>query len=351
MRRLILLALVAPGLAPGTWLRTVPPPPDRAQVLNIAPLETERRRVGETELLGAWRLTSPNSGFGSYSALLPLVDGRFLAGSDRGARLEFSAPGAVAPAPPEFGRVGGDEGRPKELVDLEAITRDPATGRIWTAWESSNSIVRMEADFSRKTKVEPGAMRDWPSNSGPESLVRLADGRFIVLAEGAPRWFSDTYPALLFPSDPVEGAEPDEFRFAAPEGYRPVDMVQLRDGRVLVLLRRLILDLPPGFATKIVVADPADIAVGESWHGREIAELANDALTENYEGLAIESAADGAVILWLISDDNGGQFQRTLLLKLRWNTDQTRETARRSRPRQLPWLPSSARASLSARAR
>lgn len=328
MRRLMVLALVALGLAPGTWVRSAPPF-NREQVLHIAPTDPETRRIGEVELLGAWHLASPHTDFGSYSALLPLGNGRFLMGSDRGAWLELSVPNASLPAPPEFGEFGGRCEGEKKCADLEAMARDPATGRIWSAWEGTNSILRTAGDFSRGIEVRPPAMRGWPSNSGPESLVRLADGRFIALAEGSPGWFSETYPALLFPSDPLRGARPIEFRFAPPEKYRPVDMTQLPDGRVLILLRKLIWNFPPDFATRIVIADPRQIAAGALWRGHEIAELDGPLLAENYEGLAIEPRADGAVILWLVSDDNGSQFQRTLLLKLRWNPDKIRARARR----------------------
>ena len=56
----------------------------------------------------------------------------------------------------------------------------------------------------------------------------------------------------------------------------------------------------------------------------DLAELGKTIPRDNYEGLTLTEDADGQHV-WLISDDNFMSFQRTLLLKLRW---QTREKAR-----------------------
>ena len=326
--RLALLGLVAIVLAPGTWLRSTPPPPDDSQQVTIRRLEVPRIRLNGAEgaervadapiLDAAWQLTSPNSQFGSYSALLLLPGGRFLAASDRGALLKFGLGDAAEGDGPLLRRIFADDGGSKNLSDLEALTRDPATGRIWAAYESRNAIVALDADMRLIRSSRPAAMADWPSNGGPESLVRLADGRFIAMAEASRAWFANSVPALLFGVDPVNGTEPVRFRFAAPNGFRPVDMAQLPDGQVLILTRRFVPGLPPEFETKLVLADPGTIRPGMIWRGRTIATIAEGLPTDNYEGLAIEEREDGIVVIWLISDDNGGQFQRTLLLRLLW---------------------------------
>ena len=48
-------------------------------------------------------------------------------------------------------------------------------------------------------------------------------------------------------------------------------------------------------------------------------DLATVVPRENYEGLALRERADGAVDVWLISDDNMSVMQRTLLAKLRFD--------------------------------
>lgn len=321
MRRVILLLIVAIGLAPGTWWRSAPPAVDDRQELRIIPLGVERQSIGRMQLVGAWELRSPSSHFHGYSALAALDGGNLLALSDRGRLLRFSAPGRGG-GPPRLGWFSvTTKGDDKRLADIEAMTRDRATGRLWAAYEGSNLIERRDPDGGVR-QVQPEAMRDWSDNSGPEAMIRLADGRFIVLSEGSARWTEDGSPGLLFPADPVEGAEPLRFRFVPPSGSRAVDMAQLPDGRVLILTRSIEWGLPPGFSSKLVLADPADILAGGDWAGTVVAEISEPLPTENYEGLAVVAGVGGETVVWLISDDNRSIFQRTLLLKLVWRSNE-----------------------------
>ena len=184
--------------------------------------------------------------------------------------LLFTPPWAP-PSAPELAFYARHDSRAWGLTDLEAITRDPASGRLWTAYEQVNRILRVDADYRHPILVSPPAMRNWRADFGPESMVRLSDGRFIVLAERSPRWFDRTTPGLLFAGDPAAGAMPQGFRVASPPGYSPSDMAQLPDGRVLVLMRAFELGLPPRFPCLIALADPADIRPGATWRPTVIA--------------------------------------------------------------------------------
>ena len=254
--------------------------------------------------------------FGAYSALVALDDRRLLAASDTGRMLVFSPPGAP-PSRPNMGLFAGRFEPNKYLVDIEASTRDPATGRIWIAYEGRNAIERFDEGFANPVRVRPPAMRDWPSNTGPEGMLRLSDGRFIVLSEARSRFFGGDFAALLFPSDPVEGAVPIRFELSTADGFRPVDMAQAPGGKILILLRRFGW-FPPGFENRILLADPEEIREGGVWSGRQIAAIARPTPTENYEGIATEPLSGGAVRIWLISDDNRSALQRTQLMALRW---------------------------------
>jgi hypothetical protein len=317
LRPIVAILLVALLAAPGTWVREPPPgPPDYRQRMSLTPLPLPVRRAGALEVIGAWLLRSRHPGFGSFSAMVPLGDGRLLAASDTGHMAAFAEPGRPA-APPQLGWFAGRREPNKFLVDIEGMTRDPATGRIWVSYEGANAIERFERDFTGARCVSPAAMRGWPSNTGPETLVRLADGRFIVISEARADWSGNAHPALLFARDPVEGGEPTRFLFAAPAPFRPVDAALLPDGRVLILLRTWDW-LPPGFRTRLVVADPAQIAPDGVWRGTEIARIEAPLPEDNYEGIAVEDAGGGAVDVWLVSDDNDSPWQRELLLHLRW---------------------------------
>lgn len=332
MRRLTLLLIVTLGLAPNTWVR-VPPPPestDNRRILAIVPLQVPRADLGEFRLAGAWSLASPNRHFGGYSALVGLPGGTLFAVSDHGRMLWFTPPGRAGHTL-RFDYFAQSRAGEKALADVEGLTRDPVGGGMWATLEQRNMIVRYDTRFRRSGRVYPPAMRGWPSNTGPEAITRLADGRFIVLSEGSPRWFDDDLPALLFAADPVAGGAPKRFRFAPPDGFRPVDIAQMPDGRVLILLRKVIWRLPPRFEGKLMLADPAEIREGKPWRGRVVADLAEPLPMDNYEGLAVEPADDGGAVVWLISDDNSARFQRTLLLKLEWRPRGSAAAVRRAR--------------------
>ena len=326
MRRLVLVLLVALGLSPGLFWREDVPPPDFSQQVTVTPLafpEGEEARVGGPggpQLTGAWHLFSRNRDFGSYSALLANPDDTLLAISDRGRFLRMDMPGAGGDMPAELGEVLPGSGNFKPLQDMESATRDGASGRIWLGLESRHSIMRVEADFSNREIVRPGAMRRWPANGGAESLVRLGDGRFVVLAEGLALRRGRTSEGLLFPGDPIEAGQPVRFTFTAPPGYNPTDMALMPDGRVLILLRGFEFLPWPRFASALVLADPATIRSGQPWRWEFVAALDGAVPRENFEGLAVTGGADGGkATLWLISDDNHSRaLQRSLLLRFEW---------------------------------
>jgi hypothetical protein len=138
-----------------------------------------------------------------------------------------------------------------------------------------------------------------------------------VLQEATTGWNEERlHRAVIFPGDPTRPGEPDRFTFAGPDRFSPVDMAQLPDGRVLVLMRRLVWPMPFRFAGGIALADPADIRSGGTWRAREVAKLSSQLPLDNFEGIAVEPRGDGKLTVWLISDDNQALSQRTLLWKM-----------------------------------
>jgi hypothetical protein len=321
VRRLVAAGLLALALAPGLWVRGEPywPGETGSRTLHFQglPAPTPGSWPAELRLLGAWRVTGDNNRFGGYSALLATAGGTLTAISDNGYTLRLRPPGSSGGADPLFGQVKTPHATYWNQ-DIEAATVDPNSGRRWYSYENINEIRRFTARGENASgAVRPPAMRDWGSNGGAEAMARLADGRFIVLAEDAPWLSSGGRPGLLFPSDPVDGSTPVEFTFRPPIGYDPSDMGVLPDGRVVILLRVVDPLEPPFFEAMLVVADPADIARGEEWRWAKLADLKGSVPRDNYEGLAVVPDSTG-VTMWLISDDNFAHFQRTLLLKLHW---------------------------------
>lgn len=317
-RRSLTVILLAALAIAVTWPRDPPEHGGDSGTLQAVELDVPAPPTwpGSLELLGVWELTGANRRFGSYSALVPLPDERLRAFSDRGAYLDFSTPPSTRQEA-VFGAVQGLYENRTWYNDIESAQRDPATGQVWLGNEFGNVVRRFEADGRSVILAQPAAMRDWLENGGAEAMVRLADGRFVILAEKsrADR-FEKPGPGLLFAGDPVDGAEAVEFRFETADGYQPTDMALLPDGRVLILLRSLAFGFPP-FRGILAIADPATIRAGEPWPWTMLAELENPLPRENYEGMAVVLHSDGSSTIWLISDDNRAQWQRTLLVGLR----------------------------------
>ncbi len=322
--RLILGVLLGAALAPGTFVRSPAPEPNYTAPLTVERLAIERAEAGPFTLEAAWHLTSKNNHFGGYSSLLNRPDGSLLAGSDAGRLLRLEVGGGANYWTGAFRAFAEAEKRDKRDVDLEAMTQDLETGTIWAAYERSNAIDRHTDLTVPGERATPREMAGWWPNSGPEAMVRLDDGRFIVLAEQRSRFGGESHEGLLFAGDPLNDEEPLVFSMATPGGMRPVDMTAMPDGRALILLRDFNWIVPPRWSVALAIADPAKIEAGKNWPLELIAQLDDPIPADNYEGIALaqyipEVGLPGCWI-WLISDDNFSKFQRTLLLKLDWPT-------------------------------
>lgn len=319
MRRSIALLLLI-LLVGFTWGRSRRPPLDPAMKVEFVPLTVAagarpEYHLGHFRLEGMWHLKSRSALFGSYSALLAMPDGSLLAISDGGDYLRFMPPdgsGRIA----QSGRIFSDNVDKRER-DVESATRDPATDAIWLGLEGTNSIARLGPTLRAIRRVHPAANADWGRNSGAEAMTRLAGGRFVLLREGFDDWFArQRHDAVVFEGDPTKGARSWHFRFDGPAGFSPTDMTQLPDGRMLILMRRLVWPMPQRFAGRIAIADPAEIRPGAIWKAHEVARIASSLPVDNFEGLAVRPGRTGRLIVWIISDDNYSNLQRTILWKL-----------------------------------
>jgi hypothetical protein len=321
MRRLLALLILVLGLAPGIYLREGPVQRGGQLDLQIVRLDAPdkveySRHLGPFELEAIWQMTSPLPAFGGFSSLLPPAGGKLTAISDKGWRLRFALQD-------RFG--GGPHFRPTFLAkkmqpffnDVEAATSDPLSGNIWLAIEGRNAIARFGPGMRFEGLTMPASIRDWGLNTAAESMVRLRDGRFVLLREGFSGWFETReHAAIIFDSDPVEGATARPFKVSGPAGFSPTDAAQLPDGRLLVLMRRVVWPFPARFAGRLAIGDPRHIKEGKVWRLHDVARLTSTLPVDNFEGLAIDQRSDGRLNVWLISDDNSSELQRSLLWKL-----------------------------------
>ncbi|MFN3452220.1 MAG: esterase-like activity of phytase family protein [Sphingorhabdus sp.] len=292
--------------------------PSDSQDISLKPLalnpdKPALRQVGGLEFIAAWELRSRNDDFGGISALTTLKDGRFAGISDAGTIIGFGLTDDTRTDRPFIAPLPGLDGPDTSYKDRdsEGIAYDPESGQFWVSFEAHHAIRRYSGSFARSTGiVRPAAMQTWPKNKGAESLIRLNDGQFIVIAETVE---DGTHPALLFSGDPIEpGSNITQFRIRPPAGYRVTDGVQLPDRRIAFVNRSV--GFPQGFSAKVTLFNPNDIGKNAVAAGTVVASLASPLLVDNLEGIAVTTERQ-KVYLWLISDDNFSIFQRTILMK------------------------------------
>jgi hypothetical protein len=271
------------------------------------------RRLGRLTFLGGWWLRSDHPDFGGISAM-HVGGGRVLALSDGAAVLQFPIPERRGRALLGIETLPDVAGRSKTRRDTEAMA--VANGQAWVAFERRNSVHRYQLPGWRKDgEQQPTAMKGWLPNSGSEAMVRLRDGRFLVFCEG--RTGQDATEAVLFEGDPaVAGTRASLLRYRPPPGYRITDAAELPGGGLLLLNRRI--GLPEGFSAKLThIARPRFVA-GSVLVGEEIATFAPPITTDNYEALSVTQEG-GRTIVWIASDDNFIELERTLLMKFALN--------------------------------
>jgi hypothetical protein len=311
-----LLGLLAGFFALTTFIAPGPPQErdataeGRLFVARVAlnPDDPVQRRIGGLIFRRGWALTSDQPRFGGISAM-HVEDGQVTAISDSGDVLRFPLPGAGRPRVQVIALPLG-HASPIRKRDRDSEALVVHGDEAWVAFERHNLVARhRRSDWRLESFARPEAMRRWGRNSGPETLVRLADGRFLAIEEGG----GDDYSRVaLFDGDPaVAGTNALTGRYRRVPGYRATDAAQLPDGRLLILNRRAGLGRFPAVLT---IAEMPDWREGATIEGRELARLARPLTTDNMEALSV--AREGRrTIVRIASDDNFMGFQRTLLLE------------------------------------
>ena len=317
MRMLFPLAalLLLATFAPARLVKPMPFVPQASIGFTRLALDQEnpqRTRIGRLVYLGGWEMRSDNPRFGGISAL-HVADGQAIGLSDSGWLIRFPLPGRKPRVEGRIAALADGPGTPEIKRDRDSESMVIFGNRAWIGFERQNAVWRYAVgNWRSDTHTKPRGMAHWPNNSGPEAIIRLADGRFLVFSEDARR-AGGTTDVLLFNGDPaVPGTRAASLGYRAPAGYAVTDGAQLPDGRLLLLNRRF--TIWEGVSAKLVVADapgddpPAVIA------GKEIADLRSPINVDNMEGLSITQEG-GRTIVWIASDDNFNPMQRSLLLK------------------------------------
>ena len=264
-----------------------------------------------------WVLETSSPSFGGISALQ--ASGGFLSMvSDTSAFVRVAQSDAskswrgTISLPPSACGIPADP----ELRDIESITTDAETGTFWLGFEYRNGVCRVaSADQGGVRFRALPEMAGWSKGSGPEAMVRLRDGAFLIFAE-RPRGNGPIGDLLHIDRDPTDpAAKVTVMQYRPPTGYRPVDAAQLPDGRVLVLNRRF--EIPFRFSAQLSIIEKPVPKAGQIMAGPILARFEGQTLGENFEGLAIDN--DGETLtIWIVADDNFMSIQKTLLVRMVW---------------------------------
>lgn len=291
----------------------------------------EVQNVGALTYRGGLRLSSAAARFGGFSGLILSADGdHMIAVSDRGSLLEAGL------NYDDSGRLSGisgarlcllndSRGSPVEGLngDAEAIVQLP-DGALAISFERDHRVVTYAAPGRGMTPCDGvGAARlfhkmgEWhkmPPNGGFEAMTLLEDGTLFVLSEDA-RTEGGLIKGWL-----IRSRKSDTVFYRPTEKFLPTDMVRLPTGDLLVLERRF--SILAGVSSRLCRVKGSSIQPGATLDCKTAARIVSPFTTENYEGLAARTAANGSTVVYMLSDDNFNAFQSTILMMFVLNLDE-----------------------------
>lgn len=264
---------------------------------------------------GGLDLRSGDSRFGGLSGLDISADGkRLTAVGDKGiwftANLVYDSAGRLKTATNgEIKPLRGRDGKPlsgKKRTDAESLARMP-DGSFVVGFERTHRLRLFgSVNGSARPVTAPPVLTTSPPNGGAEAITRLSGTNLLVLSEG------------LDARQGIAAGWIGKDRDWRATGlrrhsiYRPVGAATRDDGTVFMLERRW--TAIGGIGTRISMVPPEAIGPGKIFEGRELAQLAPPLIADNFEGISVRRGPGGETLIYIVSDDNFNDLQRTLLL-------------------------------------
>ena len=263
---------------------------------------------------GGFELVSSDSRFGGFSGVAITSDGATLVAiSDRGwwfqATLGYDQYGNldsvnVAELIP-MRSVDGHYVDAGVWSDAEALLRLP-NGEFVVAFERHHRLWRYsDTRAAARSMFVPSIFAGLPYNRGIEALAMLDEGRSLVIAESGPSNSSLSGWVL-------EGTQAEMLYYPYDGYFRPSDAVRIDDHRILVLERGY--TEGRGVAVRLMLLDVASVIAGARLQPSQFVELGAPIPLDNFEGVAARRDPGGALLIYLLSDDNYSSRQQTLLL-------------------------------------
>ena len=331
MRRSLAVAFIAVGLsnsaaAPEVAVGFVPVEIRISPIAVFKPGSSETH-FGALTFLGGFAMHTLNGNFGSWSGLDFAPDGRLVSVADTGfwlkATLIEDGERPVGLKDAEIGVMLGDDGRPppnKAAADAEGlriVTRDGRETAL-VSFEQKAAVRAYRgpdfADAAPKRMPLPKFVSGIRRNQGLEGIAVAPaasplKGATVLIAERSLDAAGNHRGFVL------DGPMACAFAIRRSEDFDVSDANFLADGDLLILERRF--SYSAGFATRIRRISAAGIRPGATLDGPVLIEADNSYQIDNMEGLAVRTTATGDTLLTLISDDNHGFLQRSILLQFK----------------------------------
>ena len=267
--------------------------------------------AGSLRYVAGWALTSDDPHFGGFSGLVVTPDSHLVAISDRGdwlnAKLDL---GGGVPLTDGVMRPFSKEARKRGKASYDAESVIAYRDGYLVSFEFNHRFEYVKPDGSNRISPLTGLVdfSGVSDNSGVEAITLVGENLFALPERGV-----DTTGRLHGWLISEGGAE--DIYFRPPVNYSPTDAATMKNGDVLVLLRRYSpLD---GVSAKLVRIRAANIRPGATLEGEELLHLDPPYTVDNMEGLDVTERDGEAPLIVMMSDDNFRKSQRTLLLVFR----------------------------------
>jgi hypothetical protein len=298
-----------------------------AAPVPLNPADPAQTTVDALDYVAGFALDSTAPEWGGYSGMVMAADGNsLLAVSDVGywLKLELKCD--------EAGKLTGvgaarleplldEAGKPvagKEWSDAEAITAT-ADGHLVVAFERRHRLWRYASvdgvPSGPATAIAvPADVSALPENGGIEAMAAIGADGFVLIAESADAgetsrlWIKAKELGDTWRSGTVERS--DEFE--------PTDLSEQSTAYSLLLERRY--SESEGPAARISVISP--IATSEpKFSAERLAVLRLPLSVDNFEAIGQRTTSNGETFIYVMSDDNQSDSQRTLLLQFRMHSE------------------------------
>lgn len=297
------------------------PVPDQWRVIDVeaAPLAFGAEQVGELRFRGGLVLSSEFGWFGGLSGIEVLDDNRFLAVSDRAdwfeGQLILDAEGAlVGVEDVRTAPLRDENGRPfstRESGDSEGLAQLP-DGRFAVSFEQDPRVLiydmNRDGPFGAASRGPRFAEAErLPPNVGLEALATTEGGDFLAGAEGGgastPIW--RVHPGATTPTPPLA-------HYALSDAYSLTSFDRLPNGDFVAIERFYAPVIGP--RARITTFPASALVQGATITPHRLAEIAGPLPVDNFEGVSAVRMPNGVTRLYIVSDDNMSELQRTLLL-------------------------------------